>query len=210
MTMHFRTIKDAIETLLVNAASGQYRVRGYPDQAFNAAEFADTDRLVQVYYDGGNFPNTSSGRGPYDHRMTFKIQLIASRAAQCDLTVLNDLSATQGQLAAALAAVEPAAKGVDDSIDELIDLVFNVLMDGDNLHLGLSDPVGSRWIERIEKQEPYARGDRAVAEATMDLTCRRTEEVPTTDLLGTVDVIKTDIQNQGDTAARASVEVETT
>jgi len=205
--MYFRDIRDAIVTLLGNAAAGQYRTRGYPDQNLSAEEIADTDRLVQVYYTSGEFARSSSGRGPFDHQMAFKVQLIVSQAASCDLSVLNDESATAGQIAAALAAAEPAAQGADESLDELIDLVFQVLMAGTNIHLGLAYPIGSRWIDRIEKQEPFARSDRAVAMATMDLTCRVAEEVPSATLTD-LDIVKVDITHQGDDVVRASVEVD--
>lgn len=206
MTMNFRTIRAGIVTLLGNAAAGQYRVRGYPDQNLSAEEIADTDRLVQVYYASGDYPRSASGHGPYDHRMTFRIQLIVSQAAQCDLTVLNDPNATAGQLAAALAAAEPAAQGADESLDELIELVLQTLLAGDNIHLGLAFAIGSKWIDRVDKQEPFARGDRAVASATMDLTCRVFEDVVSTSKTDMA-AVQVDITHQGDDTVRASVEV---
>ena len=207
MTMYFRDIRDAITSLLLASASGQYRVRGYPDQNLSAEEIEDTDRLVQVYYTSGEFPQSSSGRGPFDHRMTFRVQLIVSKAASCDLSVLNSDLATPSQIAAALAAAEPAAQGADESLDELIDLVFQVLMSGPNIHLGLDYPIGSRWIERVEKQEPFARSDRAVAMATMDLTCRVAEAAPSATIYD-LDIVQVDVTHQGDDTVRASVEVD--
>jgi len=209
MTMHFRGIKDSITTLLLAEAAGRYRVRGYPDQGLSAEEVADTDRLVQVSYQRGSFPKSSSGRGPFDHTMTFRVLLVASKAAEVDLTVLDNPASTPTQIANALAAAEPASAAADDAIDELIDAVFQVIMAADNIDLGYSATslIGSRWIEDITKNDPYPRGDRVVVSATMDITCRVPEEITGATLTSLGDIV-VDLQHQGDAVTRAGVKAE--
>lgn len=207
MTMKFREIKAAIATVLANAAAGRYRVRGFPELNLDAAALDDTDRVVQVFYRTGEFPKSSSGRGPFDHQMTFRVFCAASASASVDLTVLDNPASTPTQIATALAAAEPAEQVADDSFDELADAVFQALMAGDQLDFGLSYPIGSRWLGEIQKNDAYSRGDRVVVSGYMDVTCRAPEEVASTTKQD-VEVIDNSLQVVGDDVTRAGVEAD--
>lgn len=182
MAMRFRTVKSAIVTLLGAAAAGRYRVAGYQDQGLSAEETAGSSRLVQVFYSQGEFPKSQSGWGPYSHEVVMKINLIASEAAAVDLSVLNSELATPTQIAAALAALTPAAEGADNSLDELFDHVFQELMKGDNLDFGITSfPVANQWVENFKKEEISPRGEYAVASGTVTMSLRLEESVESTD-----------------------------
>lgn len=206
MAMHFHQIKDAIAALLSAQAAGQFQVRGHQDQNLSAEEIAGANRLVQVSYSSGEFSKSASGRGPFDHQMTFAIRCIVSEPAHCDLSVLGDPGATQAQLAAALSAVEPAASAADSALDQLVDDVFQILMAGDSLDLEYSEKIGSRWIGRIDKVEPQPAGDHVVVSATMDLTCRIDESVGSTEMTP-IEGISVDLIADGDSVPRAAVGV---
>ena len=180
MTMMFRTVKASVVSILGAAAAGRYRVAGYSNPQLAAGEITDTNRLVQVVYKRGQFPRSASGRGPFAHDVSLSLMFTASEAAGVDLTVLEDPTATAVQIAAALAAVEPAAEKADTSMDELFDIVYTTIMDGDNLDLGNQYQVANRWIDSFEKTDVIPRGEYAVIGGTADLTFRVNEEVPTT------------------------------
>lgn len=207
MTMYFRTIKTAITTLLSAQAAGRYRVKGYPDQNLSAEELADTDRLVQVNYIRGEFPKSRSGFGPYDHHMTMRVRCLVSQAATVDLSVLDDPASSAAQRATALAAAEPAAEVADNELDALIDAVFQVLMAGTAIDLGMAEKIGEHWLPNIDKVDPYRLGDRVVVAANLDLMCHMTEEVPSAALTDLED-IDVSIQHQGDAVTRAGVKAE--
>lgn len=178
MTMQFRTIRDAIISLLGTAAAGRYRVLGYQEEGTSPEAVLDSSRTVQVFYSRGKFPkSTAATRGPYNHDMTFVIQLEAAKRAEVDLSVLNNPAATSVQVQAAWAALKPAEQAADESLDELWDHVFNELNDARNIDFGLSDPVGSRWVDEFAKDDVLARGEYAVITGRAQLTCEDTEYV---------------------------------
>jgi hypothetical protein len=182
MTMRFRTVKTAVKNLLGAAAAGRYTVAGYQDQGLAADETADSSRLVQVFYSEGDFPKSSSGYGPFTHDLTIKINLIVSEAAGVDLTILDNPAATPAQIAAALAALTPAAERADDSLDELFDHVCQELMKGDNRFLGITSfSVASLWFTGFKKEQLPPRGEYAVLAGTGTLTLRVEEDVVSTD-----------------------------
>lgn len=199
--MRFRTIKTAIEDLLVAAAAGRYQVQGYQNQGLAAEEILDDNRLVQVIYDQGTFPKSSSGKGPFTHDQIFKIILTVSKKAEGDLSALEDDFATPAEKATALAASRPAAKLADDSLDELFDHVFQELMKGDNIDFGITSfKVANRWLNDFKKSDPVLVGDMAVLSGTVELSCRIDESVVSTTEtpLDTIDMtlkIKDDIND---------------
>lgn len=179
--MLFRTAKAAIVSLLGAAAAGRYRVAGYQDQNVSAVEVAGDNRLAQVFYSEGSFPQSASGRGPFRHNVTVNIELIVSEAAGGNLTALNDPLSTPGDIASALAAFEPAASRADDALDEFFDDVFQVLMAGDNLNLGVSSGLNNRWVNDFKKMDVLPRGEYAVLSGVLTLTFIVEEEVVSTD-----------------------------
>lgn len=176
--MEFRKVKDDIVTILGAAAAGRFRVIGYQTQSKNPTEIKNSDRLVQVYYDSGQFPKIGSMNGSKTHDMTFEIDLSASAPAQGDLSILDNAMATTQQKAAAIAAIKEAADNADTKIDELIEYVFQILMDGRNIDLLHSKGIiSNRWIPSIQKDTLLERGDLIVKTANLKYSCRVMEEV---------------------------------
>lgn len=186
MTMAFRTVKAAIVTLLGTAAAGNFRTVGYQPQGESAEQNLDNERSVQVFYSKGTFPKASASiQGPYDHLAKYDVWLTVSKAAIGDLSVLENPASTEGERAAALAAFELASPLADDSMDELIELVFQIIMQADNIDLGLDvGIVTNRWIGEIEKDQPTPRGRFVSLTALMPIACNMSEVV--TGLIPTV------------------------
>jgi len=178
--MMYRTVKEAIVNLLDDNAAGRFRVIGRQRQSKASTEFKDNDRLVQVYYSDGQFPR-SAGRmsGTKTHDITIDIDLTASAAAQGDVATLLSETATAQQKAAAIALIKEATENADEKVDDLIDMVYGILMDARNEGLGLDKgDIASRWIERIQKDTNLERGDLVVKTANLKYTCRVQETVP--------------------------------
>ena len=138
MTMQFRTVKAAVVNILGLAAAGRFRVVGYKPRAMAAEEANDSLRTVQVFYSDGRFPKSGGGSlGPVLHDVTLKIDLAVACAAKGNLSVLENPAATAVQLAAALDTFQESADLADSTMDTLIDVVYQILMDGENLDLGM-------------------------------------------------------------------------
>lgn len=213
MTMVFRTAKDALVTILGNAAtSGQYTVSGYQRQSLNPEQVANENRRVTVYYKSGEFaPTSSSLSGPVKHEMTFAVELVLAAKSLGDLSTLTDENSTDAERATALANFELAASVADRQMDEFIDVIYNVLMD--NRRIRLDDDVNGdlavndRWIQRVTKNEPLPSGEYAVLTAEITYTIQAKENILGADAVGIlvsndVDIRVNDDINEG----RAGVE----
>ena len=178
--MQFRVLKASIiDDVLVPAEGGQYVTVGAQRQSKSADEVKDSSRTVQLYYSAGDFPKRGAGlTGPTQHDITFRVDLSVSKAAEGDLSAINAVGATPAIIQAALAAFQEASALADDSIDELIDIIYQILMSASNVDLGLTEgEVANRWVSNIEKDNPLPRGDLVVLTASMRLTCRVSEEI---------------------------------
>lgn len=92
---------------------------------------------------------------------------------------MESSTATAAQKASAIAAIREAAEMADRLIDELIDLVFNILMDARNEGLLLDKGViSSRWIPGIQKDTIVEKGDLVLKTANLKYTCTVQEPVP--------------------------------
>jgi hypothetical protein len=176
--MNFRLVIDSlIGNVLGPAEKGRFRVIGYQDQKRAAEEVFDCLRTVQVFYENGNFPKSGGRRtGPGQHDIIIAVDLTVSQAVKADLKTINNGSTAEKILA--LEDMQNAAELAEKSTNELIDIIYNILMDGRNVDLGLSEGiVANRWIERIEKKEVSGQGEYVVLGAVMNLSCR-VEETP--------------------------------
>lgn len=176
--MNFRIVKTAIQDLLEAQAAGRFRVIGKQVMSKSADEIMNNDRLVQVYYSDGNFPKSGRLHGPKTHDIVIEIDMSASASAEGDLSILDNPLATAIQKAAAIAAIREASEIADTKIDELIDAVYNILMDARHEGLLLEKGlISSRWIDRIQKDTLLERGEFVVKTANMKYTCRVQEIV---------------------------------
>lgn len=210
--MKFRTIKAAVKTLLTDSASSRYTVAGSQRQTKSAEEVIDNSRLIQVYYQRGMFPNRggSISYGVKDHEITIKISFTVSKAASGDIATLNNSESTAGQIQTAIANIAFASDLCDDSIDELFDIVYQVIMDARNINLGLSaDIVSNRWITDFQKDDPLPRGELIVLTGSCNLTCKAAEVV-TGETPKTGKIIDTDLEIKDDLGDNAGVLVDPT
>lgn len=213
--MRFRNIKSWLVSYLgAHATAGGYRVLGYKDDAIDASKLSGSDRLVQVFVKGGEFPkNASAHHGPVMHDVNLSVELLTSATASVDLSVLESESATDGQRAAALTAMEKATKAADDDADEFLDIIYQHLMAADQQDLGYPDEVANRWVLRWTKGAPIMRGSRVVIPVTIDFGFRTVEDLtgetpktPTSGELVTAE-IKTTTTEDDDPEGGAAVTV---
>ena len=206
--MNFRTIRDAIITTLGTGAAGNFRVVGFQKQAEAAEQNIDTDRSVQVFYDSGEFPKSSGSlSGNVMHDMTFALELTAAKASAVDLTVLENPASTPAQIQAAFAAKQNAADLADKSLDEMIDLIYQVLMDARQQNFGLSFEVADRWIDDVRKNRPITYGQYVVISGVAQLTCAIDEQASGDDGV-LVEDMDFDIPIKDDPVGKAGVLVE--
>lgn len=178
--MKFRTVKAAMLSVLGDSANGRFIVIGYQRQSKSAEDVLANNRLVQVYYNDGDFPKNAGGyHGSKSHDMVINIDVTVAAKASADLTILNSENATEKQRSVALAAVQTAAEKADDQIDEIIDVLYQIIMDARNDNLGLdTGTIANRWIDRIQKDIQIEHGGLVVKVASMKYSCRVSEDVP--------------------------------
>jgi hypothetical protein len=179
MTMNFRTIKSSLITILGNAEAGRYRTIGYQRQGQSADENLNNERSVQVFYNQGEFPRSAgSMSGEVMHGLTFAVQMTVATPAKGDLSVIDNDSATQVDVANAIDAIQDSQQLADDSMDEFIDILYQVLMDAENVDVGLDiGDVSNRWVDNVQKDQPIKSGQYVVLTGSMQFTCSCDEEV---------------------------------
>lgn len=176
--MNFRTVKDAIIALLAAKAAGRYRTIGHQERSQAPSEVKNSNRSAQVYFSSGDFPKSSGSlTGPFKHNITFRIDLTVSKSAKGDLAVIDNPASSESALQTALTNIQEATALADTSLDELYDIIFNVLLDAEEVDFSLSFPIGNRWIGNMDKHEPLERGSLVVLTGIMQLTCSVVEYV---------------------------------
>jgi hypothetical protein len=177
--MNFREIKDAIVTLLGNNQGSDFRTIGFQRQKRSAQEFENDDRLVQVLYLEGEFPSRSNSNiYSSKHQLRFNIEFTVSGAATGDIEKATDTAASARERSQAIENIKEATEKVDTQLDELIERVYQILMNAENRDFGLNKGVVSgRTIERIRKDDTIEDGTLIVKTGMMDLTCTTIEEI---------------------------------
>lgn len=203
MSMMFRTVKAALVTILGSSASGQYRVYGYQAQSTDALTTIGANRKVAVHYRSGSFPRSAaSQRGPVRHEMEFQIELLVSAQASGNLSALEDPESSDAQRAAAIAAFVPAAKAADLAMDELIEIVYQVLMDNEAIYLDDGThgdlKVANRWISRVQKDDPLPSGGLAVLTANLTYNVVAMETITGAAVLDDMAFLAVDLLVEGD------------
>lgn len=205
--MLFRTVKNSIiENVLGPAETGSFQTIGFQRQVKNASEVLGVNRFVQVYFKSGGFSKSGGSiSGPVLHDITFQIDLTLSTGAQGDLAVITDPNSTAPQVANAISLSQESSQLADESFDELVDKVYQILMDARNYDLGLTaGTVANRWINQINKNQPEPRGEYVTLTGSMLLTCRVSEAVDgDPGVTGnkihetTIDIIDDDVEKTG-------------
>lgn len=212
MTMAFRTIKSSIVSILGSAEDGRYQTIGFQRQVKGADEVLDNLRFVTVYFSSGGFPK-SSGRntGVTQHDITYRIELTVSKAAEADLTTLNDPNSTDTERAAAMIAMEEASFLADASLDELFDIVYQILMDPRNYDFGQpKGKVANRWVDQLQKDDPVPQGELVVITGSALLTMRASEDIVGETGTPGNGIISTTVDIEGDDVERTGVDANLT
>lgn len=180
--MLFRTLKTNLEAMLAQAAIGRYQVVGYQTQGTGANEVLGNDRRVMVFYDSGGFDDGKAAivGSKVQHRAVYRIELMASAVTRGDVAAITDPTKTPAEKAAAIAAFQNATKIADDSLDELMEIVYQILMDSRNSDIGTTGPpflVSSRWVSGMQKDNPLEDGEFVVLTGSIDFSCMAVETV---------------------------------
>ena len=208
--MVFRMIAAQLITILGDAAAGRYQVIGHQKQTIDAKNIKGNNRLVEIFYNRGDFPKSGGGiaSGKKDHNMTFKLDFKCAATAKGDLATMNDPSSSESEIAAAIAGIAYASKEVNESMDELFEIIFQILMAADNIDLGLAvGTVSNRWISELQKDDPLQRGSLLVLTGTCLLTCKASEDV-TGDSVTAANSIDTTLNIDDDRENIAGVETD--
>ena len=128
-----------------------------------------------------DFPKEKgSETGPVQHQPNYQIVLTASASAQGDLTLIDNPESTAQQRAAAISYFQNAAEVADESLDELLEIVYQILMDGRNRDIDTDGPpyiVGERWISGMEKDEPLNAGEYVALTGVINLDVQVVEQI---------------------------------
>lgn len=201
--MEYRIIKDSIIKILEDNANNCFRVVGSQGQKHSAEEFKGNNKLVRLFSSDGEFPKGSGAHlGPVDHHVIYKIELTVSAPATGDLKILKNVNASAVERQVALANALEGTAEADNLLDELYDLVFNILMDANNVDMGMGKGnIADRWIADWHKDEPLDSGSLVVLTATTSLTLRTEEEITGIPIVGEgsinsvrIDIDKDDVE----------------
>lgn len=173
--MRFRDIKKSLIDLLGNAAQDRYQVVGFQRQGKSAEEVKGNNRLVQVYYSEGDFPRKSGTNAFAKHLITFRIDLTVSAPAVISQSVLST-NAQANDLALAISQMQESAAIADESWDEIVDIIIQIIMDARALDLGCQFPIADRWISHVKKDQPISQGSLIVITGMMAVTCSIDEQ----------------------------------
>ena len=167
-------LKLSLVNLLAAASEGRYNVLGVQNRKTDAEDVRLLPQ-VTVAYTQGSFPEASSSvNGPYQHKITLEVRVLAGATASVNLEVLKNKDAADEERAEALAASGNAAVKADALSDETVSLLFDIIMRPQNRNLGTEENSG-RWITGIRKYDPQTQGAIVLAPAVITMTCQVTE-----------------------------------
>jgi len=204
----YQIIRDSIRRVLAQKADGEFLVAGYQKRGKGADQVVSKSRLVEVYYNRGDFPKSGGSQGgPNKHNCTFRIDMTAAEPAKGDKATINDPNATAAEVAQALERMKASDLLADKSIDELFGHVYRILMAADNQDFDL--PVGfvaSRWVDQFNKDEPIERGKLTILTASCLLTCSTSEDVEGYTGVQAGDIVDVTVQLETDIPGKAGTE----
>lgn len=174
----FIEVSQATADLLVANANGEFVVVGYEPFPRDVRDYLGRGRTVRVFYSGGKF--SEHRRNQYDHYFELSVELCVAAEAETDLDTLMDGSATQVELAAAMASVRPSAGVAEKQFNELLGLVMDILGDPANAWLGLDKyrVKGNDFVE-VKKDRLLPFGEHAVLTGVLVLGITVVEKLQT-------------------------------
>lgn len=210
--MNFRKIKNSItDNVLGPAENGRYRTIGYQKQTVDVEDVLGNNRTVQVFYSSSDTPKNASGlQGPFKFDVTYRIELAVAEQAGVNLDALLDSGATDADREKAWKSFQVSGDNADASFDELVEIVFQVLMDARNIDLGLDEKpyvVSDRWVSQIRKDDPEPTGEYVLLTGAMLLTVSTTEEAAGDPGVEAAYTLSTVIDIDGDDVEKTGVTV---
>lgn len=174
--MVFERVRDAIETVLVANQGSLFRTIVGQRERVDAKEVKDVLRTLQVFYESGEYTDSSSGKQAKEHACEYRLEYKLSRAATADLSVLNNDAATPAQLQAALLAADEGSTLADKAMDEFRRIISQILLDPKNRGLGIAGTPNNRGsfgytmsrqkLVRFRKNQPLQKGGLIVLTAS--------------------------------------------
>jgi hypothetical protein len=212
--MQFEKLEQSIiDNVLVPAEMDRYVTIGAQRQR-RSAQVINNDRQVTVYYSEGEMPKSAGASyGGVMHHITFIIEFAVVAAAKVDLATLKSETATASEKATALRQLSEASVIANRSMNELIRIVFQVVMDNRNADLGMGKgQVSSRFVSQIRKDNPVPDGEFMALTGSARLTCSVAEEITGADLPDAADpaVFDNTIDLDGDDTEKTGVEIQNT
>jgi hypothetical protein len=177
--MEFQVVKQKLVEVLGAGSNGLFKVIGYQKQGYAGESLKGVNNTVQVFYDAGNFPQTSA---PYSleikHNLTFRLELMVAAPSTGDIDILNNPDSTDQERAGAITGIQNAAGVADEKLDNLFARVYQILMKAQNIDLSLPKySISSRWIPSFRKDKPSERGDLVILTGLIEYICSVKENV---------------------------------
>jgi hypothetical protein len=169
-------LKDAIVKLLTDNAENRYSVITPQNRKSDAEDIFQKPRVTVFYSEGSFDKRKSSVNSPYHHDCTFNIWIKVGAKVKIDLVTLQNPASTPEQYAAALANADNASLLVDEKADQLLAVLFDIIMSPAHRRLG-TDYITDRWITQIKKNNPEPLGAIVTETAFLTLTAQCVEEV---------------------------------
>jgi len=183
--MSFRVVyRSIIDNILGPGAQGRFRVLDYPMTLEGADGVLNNDRAVSVYFDKATFKR-GSFRYP-DPDVVYNIDLLVAADSKADLLVLDQNFENEQRdiYFDAINRLQDAESRAENLINELIEIVYQLVMSPENDALGVDriDPspnvcIGDRDITMIEKGSPSRKGNKVMLGAQMTLECNFDEKI---------------------------------
>lgn len=179
-------VKSVVENVLGKNERGRFRTVGYQRQDTDAQENLGLDRSVQVFYAGGAFPKSAGrARGTTMHDVTLRLELTVALEPEGDTQTITDENATESEIIAGLKAFQNSSQEADRLLDELWAIVYQILMDANNVNMGLLPPddqpsaqmVANRWVDGFQKDDPIEQGGAMILTGKALLTARVAEAI---------------------------------
>jgi hypothetical protein len=184
--MAFRIVKrSVIDNILGPAQKNLFRTLGYNTPELAPEAVLNNRRTVNVYHAESDFRGSLTRP---NHHMTFHIDMMAAADSQVDLLVLEK-QFQEGSIQVdayrdAISQLKEAEDRADESMDELFNIVYQLIMDKRNHNLGVDRfdppvnlPIGDRVIDHYEKGTTTPKGNLMMLGAQVRLKCRADEKL---------------------------------
>jgi hypothetical protein len=180
---NFIIVQDAIiHNVLGPAEENIYNLLGYQSPKRASGEVDTTGVIVQCYYLRSSFPkNKGSEHGPVTNEVTYQVDITVNSEAKADVSVIDDPLKTDAEKGRAIENAVESGLLADSLLNKVIAYVYDVLMATKNFHFGLSEsqsPIGSRWVQRVEKDRPRDGGEQITLSASVEFIVSMAEDIP--------------------------------